>query len=130
MYNPLAAVPGIVMLVLLIATFTAMTRYRVPQALAMPLLACAFLMIQGTSAGEILRIGFGHFSAIVILFTAVAIPAHMIDRSLGFQWFAARAGGALGHVALHYPERALPLTPYRLCGTESIYFCWHNWRKY
>lgn len=108
MYNPLTAVAGIAMLALLIATFTAMTRYKAPQALAMPLLACAFLVIQGTSAGEILRIGFGHFSAIAILFTAVAIPAHMIDRSLGFQWFAARAGGALGHVTLHYSKLALP----------------------
>ena len=109
MYNPFAAIMGILMLALLFATFTAMTKYKVPQALAMPLLACTFLVIQGTNAGEILNIGFGHFSTIAILFTAVAIPAHMIDRSLGFQWFAARAGGALGHVTLHYPERALPV---------------------
>ncbi len=100
---------GTLMLVLLFTAFFAMTRYDVPLPLAMSLVACAFLIIQWESAAAILRGGFGHYADITILFTAVAIPAHMIERSQGFKWVAAWLGHQLGKVRLRHPRLTTPL---------------------
>lgn len=100
---------GITMLVLLFIAFFAMTRYDVPLPLAMSLVACAFLVMQGTFAPVILRNGFMHFSDIAILFTAVGIPAHMIERSQGFKWIAAWFGYQFGKIRLSRPRLANPL---------------------
>lgn len=97
------------MLVLLFIAFFAMTRYDVPLPLAMSLVACAFLVMQGTFAPVILRNGFMHFSDIAILFTAVGIPAHMIERSQGFKWIAAWFGYQFGKIRLSRPRLANPL---------------------
>src|SRR6185503_13493022 len=83
---------GVLMLVLLFSAFFAMTKYEVPLPLAMTLVSLAFLVIQWTAAPAILREGFSHYAIITVLFTAVAIPAHMIERSQGFKWVAAWLG--------------------------------------
>src|SRR5262249_20715343 len=83
---------GILMLVLLFTAFFAMTRYEVPLPLAMSLVSLCFLLIQWESAPVVLRTGFEHYADITVLFTAVAIPAHMIERSHGFKWIAAWLG--------------------------------------
>jgi len=108
LFDPYSISTGMFMLALLLATFTLMAKYRTPQALAMPMLACALIGIQGRHAEEMVISGFGHFSIVAVLFTAVAIPAHMIDRSQGFQWLAASAGRALGRVTLRLPHLWLP----------------------
>jgi Na+/H+ antiporter NhaD/arsenite permease-like protein len=100
---------GALMLVLLFAAFFAMTRYEVPLPLAMSLVSCSFLIIQWKSAEAILQNGFNHYANITILFTAVAIPAHMIERSQGFKWVAAWLGHQLGKVRLRYPRITMPL---------------------
>ncbi|HVF71600.1 MAG TPA: SLC13 family permease [Chthoniobacterales bacterium] len=100
---------GALMLFLLFAAFFAMTRYEVPLPLAMSLVSCSFLIIQWESAQEILRRGFSHYADITILFTAVAIPAHMIERSQGFKWVAAWLGHQLGKVRLRHPRITMPL---------------------
>src|ERR1043165_2958408 len=100
---------GALMLVLLFAAFFAMTRYEVPLPLAMSLVSCAFLIIQWNSAEAILQNGFNHYANITILFTAVAIPAHMIERSQGFKWVAAWLGHQLGKIRLRHPRLTMPL---------------------
>ena len=100
---------GALMLLLLFAAFFAMTRYEVPLPLAMSLVSCSFLIIQWTSAENILKNGFNHYANITILFTAVAIPAHMIERSQGFKWVAAWLGHQLGKIRLRYPRSTMPL---------------------
>jgi Na+/H+ antiporter NhaD/arsenite permease-like protein len=100
---------GALMLLLLFAAFFAMTRYEVPLPLAMSLVSCSFLVIQWTSAPEILQNGFNHYANITILFTAVAIPAHMIERSQGFKWIAAWLGHQLGKIRLRHPRLTMPL---------------------
>jgi Na+/H+ antiporter NhaD/arsenite permease-like protein len=97
------------MLALLFAAFFAMTRYEVPLPLAMSLVSCSFLIIQWKSAEAILQNGFNHYANITILFTAVAIPAHMIERSQGFKWVAAWLGHQLGKVRLRHPRLTMPL---------------------
>lgn len=100
---------GLLMLGLLFAAFFAMTRYDVPLPLAMSLVACAFLGLQPQHAESILQEGFRHYANIVILFTAVAIPAHMIERSQGFRWAAAWLGYQFGRLRLTWPRLATPL---------------------
>ena len=100
---------GALMLVLLFAAFFAMTRYEVPLPLAMSLVSCSFLIIQWHSAEAILQNGFNHYANITILFTAVAIPAHMIERSQGFKWIAAWLGHQLGKIRLRHPRITMPL---------------------
>jgi Na+/H+ antiporter NhaD/arsenite permease-like protein len=100
---------GALMLLLLFTAFFAMTRYEVPLPLAMSLVSCSFLVIQWESAPTILRAGFEHYANITILFTAVAIPAHMIERSQGFKWVAAWLGHQLGKVRLRHPRMTTPL---------------------
>ena len=100
---------GVLMLVLLFGAFFAMTKYEVPLPLAMTLVSLAFLVIQWRSAEYILRSGFEHYADITVLFTAVAIPAHMIERSQGFKWVAAWLGHQLGKVRLRHPRLTTPL---------------------
>ncbi len=100
---------GALMLVLLFAAFFAMTKYEVPLPLAMTLVSLAFLIIQWDSAPRILREGFSHYADITVLFTAVAIPAHMIERSQGFKWVAAWLGHQLGKIRLKHPRMTTPL---------------------
>lgn len=100
---------GLLMLALLFAAFFAMTRYEAPLPLAMSLVAMAFLVIQWQAAPGVLRTGFEHYADITVLFTAVAIPAHMIERSQGFKWIAAWLGHQLGRVRLRHPRLTTPL---------------------
>lgn len=100
---------GALMLLLLFTAFFAMTKFEVPLPLAMTLVSLAFLIIQWEGAPTILREGFGHYADITVLFTAVAVPAHMIERSQGFKWIAAWLGHQLGKIRLRYPRLTTPL---------------------
>ena len=117
--NQTAAV-GLLMLVLLLSAFAAMARYNVPQALAMPLVACAFLGLQGYQAEGVLRRAFSHFADIAVLFTAVAVPAHMIDRSRAFQRLAAAFGRRVGILMLCHPRAATPILVGALLSSTYI----------
>src|SRR5207237_3364108 len=111
---------GAFMLLLLFAAFFAMTRYEVPLPLAMSLVSCSFLFIQWESAETILQNGLNNYANITILFTAVAIPAHMIERSQGFKWVAAWLGHQLGKVRLRYPRVTMPLLVAILLVATSV----------
>jgi Na+/H+ antiporter NhaD/arsenite permease-like protein len=102
-------IAGVVMLVLLFGAFFAMTKYEVPLPLAMTLVSLLFLVIQWENAPHLLRLGFEHYAPITVLFTAVAIPAHMIERSQGFKWIAAWLGHQLGKIRLRHPRLTTPL---------------------
>jgi Na+/H+ antiporter NhaD/arsenite permease-like protein len=109
MLDPHTTIIGIVMLLMLFAAFAAMVKYDVPQTLALGIVASGFLFLQGSDAGSVAHDAFGHFSEIAVLFTAVAIPAHMIDRSQGFQWLAAGFGRRFGVLMLRFPRLAGPV---------------------
>jgi Na+/H+ antiporter NhaD/arsenite permease-like protein len=100
---------GALMLLLLFSAFFAMTKFEVPLPLAMTLVSLAFLIIQWEGAPNILREGFSHYADITVLFTAVAVPAHMIERSQGFKWVAAWLGHQLGKIRLRHPRLTIPL---------------------
>ncbi len=125
--DPTSILGGLLMFVIMLAGFAAMTLRKAPQALALALVACACLAIQGIQAETILRGGFAHFADIAILFTAVAIPAHMIERSSAFRLLLGRAGGQLGNLALARPRAALPIvTSFLLVTTYVLAALGHN----
>ena len=64
--------------------------------------------------------GFKHYAPIAILFTAVAIPAHMIERSNGFRWFAAYLALRLARFRLKYPRLTLPALVTMMLGLTYI----------
>jgi Na+/H+ antiporter NhaD/arsenite permease-like protein len=125
--DPQSALGGLLMLLLLLTAFFSMTRYAVPQALAMPLVACAFLGLQGMNAESVAERAFSHFASIAILFSAVAIPAHMIEKSQGFRWVAAHFGRRLGIFTLRHPRLAMPLLVVAvLVATNVLAGAMHN----
>lgn len=111
---------GVLMLLLLFGAFFAMTKYEVPLPLAMTLVSLAFLVIQWKNAPHILRLGFEHYAPITVIFTAIAVPAHMIERSQGFKWIAAWLGHQLGKVRLRRPRLTTPLLVGILLGATYV----------
>jgi len=91
---------SIAMLAVLLVAFYAMARRGVAQAIAMPLAASAFLALSLTHAKEITESAFRDFGPVAILFTAVAVPAHMIERSNAFTWLGAALGTQIGWLRL------------------------------
>jgi Na+/H+ antiporter NhaD/arsenite permease-like protein len=105
---------GLLMLALLFVAFWAMTRHDVPQALAMPLLACASLALAPSRASALIAAGFHEFAYVSFLFTAVAVPAHIIQRSGAFQWLGAWLGQRVGVINLLRPGSAVPILTFVL----------------
>jgi len=72
----------IVLISLILLAFILMTKRILRQEVAMPLLALAAILLAGNTQGTTaLNNGFSEFSRIAILFTAVAVPAHILQRS-------------------------------------------------
>lgn len=95
---------AMIMLVILIGSFVAMARYEISQALVMPLVASAFLTLGGTAALGILEKSFAEFAPVAIIFTAIAIPAHQLQRSHLFRLVGAQLGRALGNLGIRFPN--------------------------
>lgn len=77
--------------------FLAMTFGILKQEVAMPLVALFSVCLAGNVDGNIaLHEGFSEFSRIAILFTAVAIPAHILQRSKLFDWLGMLIGELVG----------------------------------
>jgi Na+/H+ antiporter NhaD/arsenite permease-like protein len=118
---------SLVLVALLLLTFVAMTFFEAPIPLAMALLACTFLATSWEQADIIIGGAFRNFSEIAIVFTAVAVPAHMIERSHGFEWIAAVLGNRFGHLRLKKPRLATPLlVGVLLAGTFVVAALMHN----
>lgn len=84
--------------------FIAMARYGASQALVMTLVASTFLVLATSKAPDILRDSFAEAGQVAVIFTAIAIPAHQIQRSALFDLIGAYIGLAIGHVGLRSPR--------------------------
>jgi len=72
----------IVLISLILSAFILMTKRILRQEVAMPLLALSAILLSGNVQGmNALNNGFFEFSRIALLFTAVAVPAHILQRS-------------------------------------------------
>lgn len=92
------------MLLILAAGFVAMAAYRQSQALVMPLVAAAFLLLQGTGAQTAVLHGFEEFAGVAMIFTAIAIPTHLLQKSGVFDSIAAQLGNVIGLGGLRFPR--------------------------
>lgn len=104
----LSALQAALMLGVLLVAFYAMARRGVPQSVAMPVAACALLAVSPLKAHEIVEHAFRDFGAVAILFTVVAVPAHMIERSNAFKWLGVRMGAQVGGLRLRHEAHAVP----------------------
>jgi len=108
------------LMLILLAGFVAMSRFGQSQALVMPLVATAFLILEGAGGAIMLRDSFVEFGPISIVFTAIAIPAHQIQRAGFFDLVGARLGGVIGEVSLRRPRSHIMLLTAMIMGITWI----------
>lgn len=110
----------IVLVSFVLLAFVLMTRGILKQEVAMPLLALVAISLAGNVEGaKALREGFAEFSRIALLFTAVAVPAHILQRSKLLDWVGMRVGELIGDV--HKLSRISVLLLVPLFGLTMIY---------
>lgn len=100
----------ILLILIIVAAFTCMTRGWLRQEVAMPVVALSALALPGAHDAELaLRQGFSEFSRIAVLFTAVAVPAHMLQRAGALRWVGMLIGEwlGIGIVRLGFPPVVL-----------------------
>ncbi len=116
-----------IMLVILAGGFVAMARFGISQALVMPLVASAFLVLQGTAASGILQKSFAEIAPVAIIFTAIAIPAHQLQRSNLFRLVGTLLGRLVGRLGIRFPNaRVAVLVGFALVMTWFAAGLLHN----
>ncbi len=89
----------IILILLILLAFTLMTKRVLKQEVAMPLLALVAISLVGNVQGlNAIHNGFAEFSRIAILFTAVAVPAHMLQRSRLLDLIGVWVGEIIGKI--------------------------------
>mgnify|MGYP001565700455 CR=1 FL=1 len=89
----------IILIVLILTAFILMTKGTLKQELAMPLVALGAIILAGNEEGFLaLHNGFAEFSKIALLFTAVAVPAHILQRSNILDWIGMWVGELIGKI--------------------------------
>lgn len=91
----------ILLIIVILSGFLLMTFRILDQEIAIPLVALISIILAGPSGGyEALRDGFAEFSKIALLFTAVAVPAHMLESSNIFELLGSKVGEFIGWINL------------------------------
>lgn len=118
---------AVLIIIALLVAFYSMARWGVQQSLAMPLAACALLALSPRNARGIIDAAFRDFGPVAILFTAVAVQAHIIQRSNAFKWLGAKIGERVGGLRLHRREHAIPILVFSmLVATFVAAALFHN----
>lgn len=87
----------LLLILIILLAFWYMTRGIIKLETAMPLVALCGVILAGPTDGEhAIREGFAEFSRIAVLFTAVAIPAHLLQRARVFDWTGMVVGEWMG----------------------------------
>lgn len=86
-----------ILLLLILTGFVAMTYRNVPQEVALSLVALGALALAGAPDNEeALHNGFMELSRVALLFTAVAVPAHLLMRANALRYVGMLVGQAIG----------------------------------
>ena len=89
----------IILILLVLSAFALMTKGVLKQEVAMPLVALGAITLAGNEEGLLaLHNGFAEFSRIALLFTAVAVPAHILQRSGLLDWIGMSIGEFIGRI--------------------------------
>jgi Na+/H+ antiporter NhaD/arsenite permease-like protein len=108
-FDDLALIQSLSVCGVLSLAFMAMATNLAPQQVAMPLAACAILPLFPSIAPTIVGNAFQEFGPVALLFTAIAIPAHLVESSGAFKWIGLRMGRYVGVTSLAYPALSTPL---------------------
>ena len=93
----------IILILVILIGFLLMTFRILDQEIAVPLVALISIILAGPEEGyKSLHNGFAEFSKVALLFTAVAIPAHMLESSGLFNLLGAKIGEFIGYLTLKY----------------------------
>ncbi|MFH0772816.1 MAG: SLC13 family permease [bacterium] len=88
-----------ILVFIILLAFVLMTKGILKQEVAMPLVALGAIILAGDHEGmKALHSGFSEFSRIAVLFTAVAVPAHILQRSNLLNWIGMWIGELIGKV--------------------------------
>ena len=109
----------IVLVLLILAAFVSMAKGKLEQEVAMPLAALATLVLVGLhdvlaggdDAETALIEGFSQFARIAVLFTAVAVPAHLLQRAGALNWLAMLVGEWLGRLIIRFKAAPFVVVP-------------------
>jgi Na+/H+ antiporter NhaD/arsenite permease-like protein len=86
-----------ILLIAIITAFVCMAKSYLKQEVAFPLLALFSIILIGPHEGNaILGKGFSEFSRVAVIFSSIAIPAHMLERSGALTWFGKLIGETIG----------------------------------
>lgn len=93
----------IILILVILTGFLLMTFRILDQEIAVPLVALIAIILAGPIEGyKSLHNGFAEFSKVALLFTAVAIPAHMLESSGLFNLLGAKIGELIGNLTLKF----------------------------
>jgi len=102
----------LILILLILVAFVLMTKGILKQEVAMPLVALAGIVLAGGEEGLMaLHNGFAEFSRIAILFTAVAVPAHILQRSGLLDWVGMWVGELIGQIHVRTKASITVLVP-------------------
>lgn len=118
----------ILLFILIIINFVLLTKgiFNVPTG--MMITAYITLMLVGPSEAEpILRAAFSDFSFIAVLFTAVAVPAHILERSEALHYVGLSIGEFIGRVVKNGNKLKIPtIVAISLVMTYVMAALFHN----
>jgi len=101
-----------ILIFIILLAFVLMTKGTLKQEVAMPLVALGAIILAGDHEGmKALHNGFSEFSRIAILFTAVAVPAHILQRSNLLNWIGMWIGELIGKVFIKTKTNITFLVP-------------------
>ncbi len=87
----------VLLLLSILVAFACMTRGWLRQEVAMPAVTLWALVLAGPHDAELaMRQGFAEFARIALLFTAVVVPTHMLQRAGALRWVGLLLGEGLG----------------------------------
>ena len=97
------SIETILLIVVILSGFGLMTARKLSQEVAVPLVAFIAIILAGPNEGlRSLEGGFKEFAKVGLLFTAVAIPAHMLQESNLFNLLGTRIGAMIGSLNLKF----------------------------
>lgn len=97
------SIETILLIVVILSGFGLMTARKLSQEIAVPLVAFIAIILAGPNEGlRSLEGGFKEFAKVGLLFTAVAIPAHMLQQSNLFNLLGTKIGAMIGSLNLKF----------------------------
>lgn len=97
------SIETILLVLVILSGFALMTARKLSQEIAVPLVAFIAIILAGPDEGlRSLEGGFKEFAKVGLLFTAVAIPAHMLQESHLFNLLGVKLGATVGSLNLKF----------------------------